>query len=46
MKSAKDFQEGTKNSFDPSKMMNPSDMNSMIKDLNKMLLGVGGMVLR
>lgn len=43
--SVKDFQEGTKPQFDPSKTMNPSDMNSMIKDLNKMLSGVGGMVL-
>ena len=45
MKSAKDFQEGTKPPFDPSKIMNPSDMNNMIKALNKMLSGVGGLVL-
>ena len=43
--SAKDFQEGNKpqSQFDPSKMMNPSNMNDMMKDLNKMFSGMGGM---
>ncbi|MDH3656598.1 MAG: hypothetical protein OEM77_00470 [Nitrosopumilus sp.] len=42
--SAKDFQEGNKSQsqFDPSKMMNPSNMNDMMKDLNKMFSGMGG----
>ena len=44
--SSKDLQEGTKNSsqFDPSKMMDPSKMGDMVKDLNKMLSGMGGMM--
>ena len=44
--SVKDFQEGAKNSsqFDPSDMMNPAKMNNMVKDLNKMLSGMGGMM--
>jgi len=40
--SAKDFQEGNKSQFDPSKMMNPSNMNDMMKDLNKMFSGMSG----
>lgn len=39
--SAKDLQESHKPQVDPSKL-NLSDMNSMMKDLNKMLSGVGG----
>lgn len=44
--STKDFQEGNKNSsrFDPSDVMNPAKMNNMVKDLNKMLSGMGGMI--
>ena len=44
--SSKDFQEGNKNpsQFDPSKMMDPSKMGDMMKDLNKMLSGMGGMM--
>ena len=44
--SSKDLKEGTKNSsqFDPSKMMDPSKMGDMVKDLNKMLSGMGGMI--
>ena len=44
--SSKDFQEGNKNlsKFDPSKMMDPSKMGDMMKDLNKMLSGMGGMM--
>ena len=43
--SAKDFQEGNKpqSQFDPSKMMDPAKMGDMVKDLNKMLSGMGGM---
>ncbi|MDH3204079.1 MAG: hypothetical protein OEL81_05325 [Nitrosopumilus sp.] len=46
--SAKDFQDGNKNSsqFDPSKMMDPSKMGDMVKDLNKMLSGMGGIMSR
>lgn len=39
--SAKDAKEPHKPQFDPSKM-NLSDMNSMMKDLNKMLSGMDG----
>ena len=44
--SSKDLKEGNKNSsqFDPSKMMDPSKMGDMVKDLNKMLSGMGGMM--
>ena len=44
--SSKDFQEGNSNhsQFDPSKMMDPAKMEDMMKDLNKMLSGVGGMM--
>ena len=44
--SAKDFQDGTRNpsKFDPSKMMNPANMEDMMKDLNKMFSGIGGMM--
>jgi hypothetical protein len=44
--SAKDFLEGTKTQsrFDPSKMMNPANMEDVMKDLNKMLSGSGGML--
>ena len=44
--STKDFQEGNKNSsrFDPSDVMNPAKMNNMVKDLNKMLSDMGGMI--
>ncbi len=44
--SAKDFQSGNKpqSQFDPSKMMDPSKMGDMMKDLNKMLSGMGGMM--
>ena len=44
--SSKDLREGTKNSsqFDPSKMMDPAKMGDMVKDLNKMLSGMGGMM--
>jgi len=43
--SAKDFHEGIKPQpqFDPSKMMDPDNMNKMMKDLNKMFSGMGGM---
>ena len=42
--SVKDFLEGnkTQSRFDPSKMMNPNNMEDMMKDLNKMLSGKGG----
>jgi hypothetical protein len=40
--SAKEFREGNKPQFDPSKI-NPGDMNDMMKNLNKMLSGMGGM---
>ena len=44
--SSKDLQEGNKNQsqFDPSKMMDPAKMGDMVKDLNKMLSGMGGMM--
>ena len=44
--SSKDLQEGNKNpsQFDPSKMMDPAKMGDMVKDLNKMLSGAGGMM--
>jgi hypothetical protein len=44
--SSKDLQEGIKNpsQFDPSKMMDPAKMGAMVKDLNKMLSGMGGMM--
>ena len=44
--STKDFQEGNKipSRFDPSDMMNPAKMDNMVKDLNKMLSGMGGMI--
>ena len=42
--SSKDLQEGNKNlsQFDPTKMMDPAKMGDMMKDLKKMLSGVGG----
>ena len=40
--STKEFQERHKPQFDPSKI-NPADMNDMMKNLNKMLAGMGGM---
>ena len=44
--SSKDLQEGNKNlsKSDPSKMMDPANMEDMMKDLNKMLSGMGGML--
>ena len=44
--SSKDLQEGNKpqSQFDPSKMMDPAKMGDMVKDLNKMLSGMGGMM--
>ena len=44
--SSKDFQDGNKpqSQFDPSKMMDPSKMGDMMKDLNKMLSGMGGVI--
>ena len=45
--SSKDIQSGNKSSsqFDPSKMiMDPAKMGDMMKDLNKMLSGMGGMI--
>jgi hypothetical protein len=44
--SSKDLKEGNKNPshFDPSKMMDPAKMGDMLKDLNKMLSGMGGMM--
>ena len=44
--SSKDLQEGNKpqSKFDPSKMMDPAKMGDMVKDLNKMLSGAGGMM--
>ena len=42
--SVKDLQEGKNQSqFDPSKMMDPAKIGDMMKDLNKMLSGVGGL---
>ena len=44
--SSKDLKEGTQSQsqFDPSKMMDPAKMGDMVKDLNKMLSGMGGMM--
>ncbi|MCH9658697.1 hypothetical protein K0U27_08435 [archaeon] len=44
--SSKDLKDGNKNpsQFDPSKMMDPAKMGDMVKDLNKMLSGMGGMM--
>ena len=43
--SSKDLQEGKKQSqFDPSKMMDPAKMGDMMKDINKMLSGMSGMM--
>jgi len=44
--SSKDLKEGNKNpsQFDPSKMMDPTKMGDMMKDLNKMLSGMGEMM--
>ena len=44
--SSKDLQEGNKlpSQFDPSKMMDPAKMGDMVKNLNKMLSGMGGMM--
>lgn len=42
--SSKDLKEENKPRFDPSKMMDPAKMGDMIKDLNKMLSGMGGMM--
>jgi len=44
--SSKDLKEGNKNAsqFDPSKMMDPAKMQDMVKDLNKMLSGTGGVM--
>ena len=44
--SSKDLQGANKNpsQLDPSKMMDPSKMGDMVKDLNKMLSGMGGMM--
>lgn len=44
--SVKDLQEGKKHpsQFDPSKMMDPAKIGDMMKDLNKMLSGMGGMM--
>jgi len=44
--SSKDLKDGNKNSpsFDPSKMMDPTKMGDMVKDLNKILSGMGGML--
>jgi len=44
--SSKDLKEGNKNppQFDPSKIMDPAKMGDMVKDLNKMLSGMGGMM--
>ncbi len=44
--STTDFQEGIKpqSQFDPSKMMDPAKMGDMVKDLNKMFSGMGGIM--
>ena len=45
--SSKDLQERNNNpsQFDPTKMMDPAKMGDMMKDLNKMLSGMGdGMI--
>ena len=44
--SSKDLKEENKPRFDPSKMMDPSKMGDMVKDLNKMLSGMGGIMSR
>ena len=43
---SKDLQDGNKNpkQFDPSKMMDSAKMGDMMKDLNKMLSGMSGMM--
>lgn len=46
LSSIKDFQEGAQNPPSPfggSKVMGFTNMNDMMKDLNKMLSGMGGM---
>ena len=44
--SSKDLKEGYKpqSQLDPSKMMDPAKMQDMVKNLNKMLSGMGGMM--
>ena len=44
--SSKDLQEGIKNpsQFDLSKMMDPSKIQNTVKNLNKMLSGMDGMM--
>jgi hypothetical protein len=44
--SSKDLKEGNKNlsQFDPSKMMDPAKMGDMVKNLNRMFSGAGGMM--
>ena len=44
--SSKDLKGGNQpqSKFDPSKMMDPAKMGDMVKDLNKMLSGMGGMM--
>jgi len=42
--SSKDLKEGNKFQFDPSRMMDPAKVGDMVKDLNKMLSGMGGMM--
>jgi len=44
--SSKDLKEGIQppSQFDPSRMMDPAKMGDMVKDLNKMLSGMGGMM--
>jgi hypothetical protein len=44
--SSKDLKDGNNNpsQFDPSKIMDPAKMGDMVKDLNKMLSGAGGMM--
>ncbi len=44
--SSKDLKEGIQpqSQFDPSKMMDPAKMGDMVKDLNNMLSGMGGMM--
>ena len=43
--SSKDLKEVPPQSqFDPSKMMDPAKMGDMVKDLNKMLSSMGGMM--
>ncbi|MDH3204921.1 MAG: hypothetical protein OEL81_09635, partial [Nitrosopumilus sp.] len=40
------LKEGNKNlsQFDPSKMMDPAKMGDMVKNLNRMFSGAGGMM--